>query len=41
MVALAPPVEGVLLRYINRLSDALFVLSRVVNHRGGISDTEW
>jgi cob(I)alamin adenosyltransferase len=41
MVALAPPVEGVLLRYINRLSDALFALSRVVNHRAGIADTEW
>jgi cob(I)alamin adenosyltransferase len=27
--------------YLNRLSDLLFVLSRWVNNRTGISDTEW
>jgi cob(I)alamin adenosyltransferase len=41
MVALAPPIDPVLLRYINRLSDLLFVLARVANHRGGVPETEW
>lgn len=41
MVSLEPPVEGPLLRYINRLSDLLFVMARVVNHRAGIQETEW
>jgi cob(I)alamin adenosyltransferase len=41
MVALQPPVDPVLLRYVNRLSDLLFVLARVVNHRGGVPETEW
>ena len=41
MVALDPPVDPVLLRYMNRLSDLLFVLARVVNHRGGVPETEW
>jgi cob(I)alamin adenosyltransferase len=30
-----------LIRYINRLSDLLFVLARVANHRGGVTETEW
>jgi len=41
IVALEPPVEPVLLRYINRLSDLLFVLARAANHRAGVSETEW
>ena len=41
IVALTPPVDPVLLRYVNRLSDLLFVLARVVNHRGGVPETEW
>ena len=41
MVALDPPVDGVLLRYINRLSDLLFVIARAVNHRAGAAETEW
>jgi cob(I)alamin adenosyltransferase len=41
MVALASPVEAVLLRYVNRLSDLLFVLARVVNHRAGRVEEEW
>jgi len=41
MVALTPPVDPALLRYINRLSDLLFVLARTVNHRGGVLETEW
>ncbi len=41
MVALDPPVDGVLLRYVNRLSDLLFALARVVNHRAGRADEQW
>ncbi len=29
------------LRYLNRLSDLLFVLARVENARAGVSDVEW
>ena len=28
-------------RYLNRLSDWLFVLARLVNHRQGVSETTW
>ena len=41
IVALSPPVDPVLVRYVNRLSDLLFVLARVVNLRGGVPETEW
>jgi cob(I)alamin adenosyltransferase len=41
MVALTPPVDPVLLRYVNRLSDLLFVLARAVNHRARTPETEW
>jgi cob(I)alamin adenosyltransferase len=41
MVALAPPVDALLIRYMNRLSDLLFVLARVVNHRSRQPETEW
>jgi cob(I)alamin adenosyltransferase len=41
MVALDPPVDRVLLRYVNRLSDLLFVLARVANHRAGVPEAEW
>ena len=41
IVALSPPVDPVLVRYVNRLSDLLFVLARVVNLRGGAPETEW
>lgn len=30
-----------LMVYLNRLSDLLFVLSRVANHRAGVDDTPW
>ena len=29
------------LRYLNRLSDALFVFARLANHRAGIPDVPW
>jgi len=41
IVALHPPIDPVLLRYVNRLSDLLFVLARVINHRAGVTETEW
>jgi len=41
MVALDPPADPVLIRYINRLSDLLFVAARAVNHRAGMPETEW
>jgi cob(I)alamin adenosyltransferase len=41
MVALTPPIDPVLLRYVNRLSDLLFVLARVANHRAGDTEIEW
>jgi cob(I)alamin adenosyltransferase len=41
LVALATPVDPVLLRYINRLSDLLFALARAVNHQQAVPETEW
>jgi cob(I)alamin adenosyltransferase len=41
IVALDPPVEGLLVRYINRLSDLLFVIARAANRRAGAPETEW
>jgi cob(I)alamin adenosyltransferase len=41
IVALEPPVDATLLRYVNRLSDLLFVLARAVNHRARAPETEW
>ncbi len=29
------------IRYVNRLSDTLFVLARLANHRAGIADVPW
>jgi cob(I)alamin adenosyltransferase len=37
----ADAVEPVLLTYVNRLSDLLFVLARASNHRAGVPETEW
>ena len=34
-------VDPILLVYMNRLSDLLFVMARVVNHRAGVAETEW
>jgi len=42
MVALGvDSVDLVAITYINRLSDLLFVIARVVNHRAGVPEVEW
>ena len=41
VVSLSPTADGLVVRYLNRLSDLLFVLARVVNHRAGVAETEW
>ena len=41
MVSLTPVPDAVLIKYVNRLSDLLFVLARAVNHRAGAPETEW
>jgi len=40
VVALAE-ADGLVVRYLNRLSDLLFVLARAANHRAGSAETEW
>jgi cob(I)alamin adenosyltransferase len=37
----AEPVAASALRYLNRLSDLLFVMARVENQRAGVPDVEW
>ena len=34
-------VNPEIVRYLNRMSDLLFVLARVVNHRAGMPETTW
>jgi cob(I)alamin adenosyltransferase len=42
VVALGPgAVEPVVVVYLNRLSDLLFVMARAANQRGGAPDEEW
>jgi cob(I)alamin adenosyltransferase len=43
LVALAAegPVEGAWIRWVNRLSDLLFVQARWVNRRAGVADVPW
>ena len=41
IVALAPAPDPLVVRYVNRLSDLLFVMARVVNHRDGVPEAEW
>ena len=42
VVALGPDaVEGVVVVYLNRLSDLLFVMARAANRRAGIIEIEW
>ena len=40
-LAALEPVRGELLRYVNRLSDLLFVLARVVNKANRLPDVVW
>ena len=35
------PVDGTVLRYLNRLSDALFTAGRFANYQAGITEAEW
>jgi cob(I)alamin adenosyltransferase len=37
----ADAVEPIVLVYLNRLSDLLFVMARAANHRAGIAEIEW
>ena len=37
----AEPLSAAALRYLNRLSDLLFVMARVENRRAGVADVEW
>ena len=42
VIALGPDaVDPVLIVYLNRLSDLLFVMARAVNHRAGVPEVEW
>lgn len=34
-------IDATAIRYLNRLSDLLFVLARLVNHRAGVEDVAW
>jgi len=34
-------VKGPIIQYLNRLSDLLFVMARVANHRAGVPDVPW
>jgi len=40
-LAASNPVRGELLRYVNRLSDLLFVLARAVNQANRVADVTW
>ena len=41
IVSLQPAAEATLLRYVNRLSDLLFVVARAINRRAGVPETAW
>jgi cob(I)alamin adenosyltransferase len=41
IVALPSPVDPLVVIYLNRLSDLLFVMARAANHRSGVPETEW
>jgi cob(I)alamin adenosyltransferase len=40
-LATLEPVEEAVVIYLNRLSDLLFVLARLENHRAGVPDVNW
>jgi cob(I)alamin adenosyltransferase len=35
------PATATVVRYLNRLSDLLFVMARASNRRAGVTETEW
>jgi cob(I)alamin adenosyltransferase len=37
----AEAVDAIVVVYLNRLSDLLFVMARVANHRSGMTEIEW
>jgi cob(I)alamin adenosyltransferase len=42
VVALGPDaVDPIVIVYLNRLSDLLFVMARAANHRAGVPEIEW
>jgi cob(I)alamin adenosyltransferase len=41
IVSIVPAVDSTLVRYVNRLSDLLFVMARVVNRRAEMAEVEW
>jgi cob(I)alamin adenosyltransferase len=42
VVSLGPDaVEPIVIVYLNRLSDLLFVMARAANRRAGVAETEW
>jgi cob(I)alamin adenosyltransferase len=42
VVALGPAaVDPIVIVYLNRLSDLLFVMARAANHRAGVPEIEW
>jgi cob(I)alamin adenosyltransferase len=41
VVSLAAASDPIVVVYLNRLSDLLFVMARTVNHRAGMPEVEW
>jgi cob(I)alamin adenosyltransferase len=41
VIGLGSAVDPLLIVYLNRLSDLLFVMARAVNHRAGMPEVEW
>jgi cob(I)alamin adenosyltransferase len=41
VVGLGDDADPIAVQYLNRLSDLLFVMARVVNHRAGVAEVEW
>ncbi len=41
IVAMTSSVDPIVVVYLNRLSDLLFVMARVANRRAGLPETEW
>jgi cob(I)alamin adenosyltransferase len=39
--AMDRPVSALIVTYLNRLSDWLFVMARLANHRAGVEDVPW